>query len=95
MGQEQTKVEHSKSEETPAPAGEKFFALSRCRYSSDGEIVTAEAGDEIIKPNSKDLQDLIEHGAVETFDPGQVQAILSLKSKNPEAKKRLAKLLGF
>lgn len=87
---------------------ERYFALSRCRYKSnaalvtrsdgkrvvEGDTITAEPGDEIVNPYQSDLQDLIEHGAVESFEPGQVSALLALKRKDSEAKKRLARMLG-
>lgn len=72
-----------------------LFALNRCRYKSGDTIVTAEAGDEIINPAPKDLQDLIEHNAVESFEPSQVQALLSLKQKDKAAKERLARAIGI
>lgn len=86
------------SKETAVPTKPRqpvMFALGRCRYKSDGQIVTAEAGDEIKNPDPVDLNDLIEHNCVETFDPDQVQALFSLRDKNQDAKMRLAKAIGI
>ena len=87
--------EDIKAESKPESGKQVLFALSRCRYSSNGKITDAEAGDEITNPHPKDLEDLIEHGCVETFDQSQIGALLSLKSKDAEAKKRLARAIGI
>jgi len=70
-----------------------FVALGCCRYSnSEGVAITAQPGDFLIDPNSKDLEELIGMSLVEEFDTDTVAALKYAMQKSPVA---VRKILGL